>query len=110
MREQGASDDSGPDVGEDHARDRRPPAGTEALRRLGQRVDVDRAKAGVEREVDVRERKDDVRGGQEAVRLREEPVRGVLVDGEETDDEDDRRHDERNEGEEADHGAAAAGA
>ena len=49
--------------------ERRPPARAEALRRLRQRVHVDRAEAGVEREEDVGEGEDHVGGDEEPVRL-----------------------------------------
>ena len=87
--------------------ERRPPARAEALRRLGQRVHVDRAEARVEREVDVREREDHVGADEEtgpACRGTRTARAVVLEELEQADDEDDRRHDERHERQEADHG------
>ena len=98
------------DVRQDHAPEGRPPRRAEVARRLGQRVHVDRAEARVEREVDVREGEDHVGADEEQVGLAQEPERGVervLEELQQPDDEDDRRHDERHEREEADHGAQA---
>ena len=104
-REKRAAQGRSADVGKDHTSERRPPARAEVLRRLRQRVDVDRAEAGVEREVDVREREDHVGADEEQVGLAEEPerrVQRVLVELEQADDEDDRRDHERHERHEAD--------
>src|SRR5256885_5512149 len=89
-RQEGRADRRRPDVREDDLEQRRRPARSEALRRLRQRVDVDRPESGVEREERVGEREDHVGGGQEPPRLRVEPVRRSLVDLQQPDDHDDR--------------------
>src|SRR5262249_2031 len=47
QRQERAAEDRGPKVGQDHLDEDPQPPGTEALRRLGQGVDVDRPEAGV---------------------------------------------------------------
>ena len=64
-----------PDVREDHRSHRPQPARAEAVRRLRERVHVDRAEAGVEREEHVRERQDHIGAHEETVRLVVEPAR-----------------------------------
>ena len=105
-----AAERRGADVRQDHAPSVVAQPAPRLLRRLGQRVHVDRAEAGVEREEHVREREDHVRGDEEAVRLRRRTSSARPVHVEQADHQHDRRDDERQEREERRSPAATAAA
>src|SRR3954470_6119797 len=66
-RQEGAAEDRGPKVRTDDLDEDPEPAGAQALRCLGEAVDVDRPKTRVDRSVHVREGQDDVRADEENV-------------------------------------------
>ena len=93
------------DVRQDDLDDDPRPAGSEALCRFGQRADVDRLEAGVDRPVHVRERQDDIGERQQGAAADVgvgERQRRMAERADQAEDEHDRRDDERQERDELD--------